>query len=316
MVSIFKMRKENNLYLINNCGHFLLLSKNTNKPITNNLKYNINKFNNKNISRIISEKSLKNEFQQSQEKSNNIENNEKLERCIKQIDFISKMNKENLLHNICLNNKIIFVEGIKAWEKYGVKDNNYSCILFDEMTKFEINENFFSFKEKSNKLLLEKIKNKIRKIGEDKNNIGSAVFCSLFFNKEFDKMISVSVGNILYSILRETSRQKYEIIYISAEQYHDINIPYQLSSFNDDYKYLGINYHNININDVIIIGNNKENILSYINEIISKKDNSYNVEDIQINYFNNYLAKYKIINSQINAINLDNLSMNSTSSSC
>ena len=153
------------------------------------------------------------------------------------------------------------------------------------MAKLEINEIFFSFKESLNKILLDKIKSKIKKIGEDKNNLGSAIFCSLFFNKEFDKMISISVGNILYSILRETSRQKYEIIYISTGQYHDINIPYQLSSFNDDYKYLVISYHNININDVIIIGNNKSNILSYINEINSKKENSYNIEDIQINGF-------------------------------
>ena len=311
------MRKGNNLYLINNCGLFLLLSKNQNKPLINNMKYNITKYSNKNISKIFFEKSLKNEFPKNPETNNNTESNEKPERSLKQIDFFSKMTKENLLHNICLNNKIIFVEGIKAWEKYGVKENNYSCILFDEMTKFEINEKFFTFDEKLNKLLLENIKYKIKKIGEDKN-IGSAVFCSLFFNKEFDKMISISVGNILYSILRETSRQNYEIIYISTGQYHDINIPYQLSSFNDDYKYLGISYHNININDIIIIGNNKQNILSYINEINSKndKDNSNNIEDIQINDFNNYLAKYKIINGQINVLNSDNLSNNSTSSSC
>ena len=54
------MRKENNLYLINNCGLFLLLSKNYNTRIINNMKYNINNFKNKNISKIIFEKTLKN----------------------------------------------------------------------------------------------------------------------------------------------------------------------------------------------------------------------------------------------------------------
>ena len=56
------MRKGNNLYLINNCGLFLLLSKNQNKPLINNMKYNITKYSNKNISKIFFEKSLKNEF--------------------------------------------------------------------------------------------------------------------------------------------------------------------------------------------------------------------------------------------------------------
>lgn len=34
-----------------------------------------------------------------------------------------------------------------------------------------------------------------------------------FYNKEFDKI------NNLYSILRDLSRQKYEIVHISTEQY-------------------------------------------------------------------------------------------------
>ena len=220
------------------------------------------------------------------------------------------MKEENLFYNICLDNKIVFVEGIKAWEKYGALINNYSYILFDELTKINIKDNFFSFKEKSNKILLNILKSKFKIICENKNNIGSAVFCGLFFNRDLDKMISISVGNILYSILRESSRQKYEIIYISTEQYHDINIPYQLSPFNEDYNNINIKFHNISANDVIIVGNKKKNILSFIDEIYSKNDKFYNIES------NNYLATFKINNEQINALNSDNLSIFSTSSSC
>ena len=114
------------------------------------------------------------------------------------------------------------------------------------------------------------VKSRIKKIKEN----GSSMFCALFFNKELNKMISVSVGNILYSILRENKSRKYEIIYISTEQYHEINIPFQISSLNQDYNNLNIQCHNININDIIIISNkNKSNLIFIKNE--EKNSNNF-----------------------------------------
>ena len=309
------MKNKINIYLLNNCGFILLLLKKQEVLSMNKKKYN---FSNNNLGIVkktnsdnISENGIINDKESNFKKIYK----EKSKRYLKQIDFISKMREEHLLYNTCLDNKIIFVEGIKAWEKYGVLINNYSYILYDELTKININDNFFSFKEKSNKILFNIIKSKIKRISEDKNNIGSAVFCGLYFNRDLDKMISISVGNILYSILRESSRQKYEIVYISTEQYHDINIPYQLSAFNEDYNYINIKFHNINANEVIIIGNKKGNILSFIDEINSKNDKLYNIEDNKLIEYNNYLAIFKINNEQINALNSDNLSIFSTSSS-
>ena len=309
------MKNKINIYLLNNCGFILLLLKKQEVLSMNKKKYN---FSNNNLGIVkktnsdnISENGIINDKESNFKKIYK----EKSKRYLKQIDFISKMREEHLLYNTCLDNKIIFVEGIKAWEKYGVLINNYSFILYDELTKININDNFFSFKEKSNKILFNIIKSKIKRISEDKNNIGSAVFCGLYFNRDLDKMISISVGNILYSILRESSRQKYEIVYISTEQYHDINIPYQLSAFNEDYNYINIKFHNINANEVIIIGNKKGNILSFIDEINSKNDKLYNIEDNKLIEYNNYLAIFKINNEQINALNSDNLSIFSTSSS-
>ena len=313
------MKKKNNIYVLSNFGFILLLFKKQKISNMNKMKFkipnsNLNS-NKKNDFGNISE----NEFINNKESNLKKKEKEKPKKYLKQIDFISKMGEENLLYNICLDNKIIFVEGIKAWEKYGALINNYSFILYDELTKININDNFFCFNEKSKKILLDILKSKIKKISQDKNSIGSAVFCGLYFNRDFDKMISISVGNILYSILRESSsRQKYEIIYISTEQYHDINIPYQLSACNEDYNYISIKIHNVNINDVIIIGNNKINILSFIDEINSKNDKLYNIEDTdnKLNGYNYYLAKFKINNELINGLNLDNLSIFSTSSSC
>ena len=229
------------------------------------------------------------------------------ERKIILINYLS--NKYPPLNtNEIIENKLIFVEPIKSWEKYGIKKNAHSLALFHELMNISINNNYFSYNEKTNKFILNMIKSRIKKIKE----IGGSTFCSLFFNKELNKMISVSVGNILYSILRENKSRKYEIIYISTEQYHDINIPYQISSLNNDYNNMIIQFHNININDIIIISNKKEISLEYNNYINLNKDinNKNNDEKLR----NVYLYKYKMINkTKGSEINNDNMSSFSTS---
>jgi hypothetical protein len=210
--------------------------------------------------------------------------------------------------NEIIENKLIFVEPIKSWEKYGIKKNAHSLALFHELMNISINNNYFSYNDKTNKFILNMIKSRIKKIKE----IGGSTFCSLFFNKELNKMISVSVGNILYSILRENKSREYEIIYISTEQDHDINIPYQISSLNNDYNNMIIQYHNININDIIIISNKKEIILEYNNYINLNKDINNKKNDEKLR--NVYLYKYKIINkTKGSEINNDNMSSFSTS---
>ena len=229
------------------------------------------------------------------------------ERKIILINYLS--NKYPPLNtNEIIENKLIFVEPIKSWEKYGIKKNAHSLALFHELMNISINNNYFSYNDKTNKFILNMIKSRIKKIKE----IGGSTFCSLFFNKELNKMIAVSVGNILYSILRENKSRKYEIIYISTEQYHDINIPYQISSLNNDYNNMIIQYHNININDIIIISNKKEIILEYNNYINLNKDINNKKNDEKLK--NVYLYKYKIINkTKGSEINNDNMSSFSTS---
>ena len=229
------------------------------------------------------------------------------ERKIILINYLS--NKYPPLNtNEIIENKLIFVEPIKSWEKYGIKKNAHSLALFHELMNISINNNYFSYNDKTNKFILNMIKSRIKKIKE----IGGSTFCSLFFNKELNKMISVSVGNILYSILRENKSRKHEIIYISTEQYHDINIPYQISSLNNDYNNMIIQYHNININDIIIISNKKEIILEYNNYINLNKDINNKKNDEKLR--NVYLYKYKIINkTKDSEINNDNMSSFSTS---
>ena len=228
----------------------------------------------------------------------------------RKIILINYINNEYppLNTNEIIENKLIFVEPIKSWEKYGIKKNAHSLALFHELMNISINNNYFSYNEKTNKFILNMIKSRIKKIKE----IGGSTFCSLFFNKELNKMIAVSVGNILYSILRENKSRKHEIIYISTEQYHDINIPYQISSLNNDYNNMIIQYHNININDIIIISNKKEIILEYNNYINLNKDINNKKNDEKLR--NVYLYKYKIINkTKDSEINNDNMSSFSTS---
>ena len=247
-------------------------------------------------------------------KTRNIYNEEKIEqkqkmniRKISLIDFIHQIKTENLLYNEIIENKIIFVEPINSWKNYGLKSNAHSISLYKTLMNISIND--FSFTEKTINSLVNRIKNKIKKI----KGTGSSTFCALFFDKELNKMISVSVGNILYSILRENYSRKYEIIYISTEQYHDINIPFQISSLNQDYNNLSFQFHNININDIIIISNNKKMIIDSYEYINNGNQNNCNYFSEMEKNKNVYLAEYKIINERnIELIN-DNLSIFSTS---
>ena len=247
-------------------------------------------------------------------KTRNIYNEEKIEqkqkmniRKISLIDFIHQIKTENLLYNEIIENKIIFVEPINSWKNYGLISNAHSISLYKTLMNISIND--FSFTEKTTNSLVNRIKNKIKKV----KGTGSSTFCALFFDKELNKMISVSVGNILYSILRENYSRKYEIIYISTEQYHDINIPFQISSLNQDYNNLSFQFHNININDIIIISNNKKMIIDSYEYINNGNQNNCNYFSEMEKNKNVYLAEYKIINERnIELIN-DNLSIFSTS---
>lgn len=234
------------------------------------------------------------------------------ERKIMEIKYVNRFNNEHLLTSGILDNKIIFVEPIKSWKKYGLKTNAHSLSLFKELMNisiFNVNTSF-SFNEKINKIIFNTFKSRIKKIKEN----GSSTFCALFFNKELNRMISVSIGNILYSILRETNSRKYEIIYSSKEQYHDINIPYQISPLNEDYNSISLNYHIININDIIIVSNDKKIFLDFNEPINNKNDNNFNYFDINDETRRNvYFYVYKIISENNTLVNNDNNSIFSTS---
>ena len=301
------MKKPNIHYMLNNPGFILFLINTPKSSLINMMKL---------ISKIIKNEEYQKNYNNSpikllenKEFLDSIINKDSENKIIKQMTFLYKEEKENLLHNTCLDDKIIIVEGLKVCEKYGAIKNNYSCHLFDEIMKININDKFFSFQKKANQILVDELKFKFKKICNN-HYIGSAIFCGLFFNKEFNKMISVSVGNILYSILRENSKEKYEIIYISTGQYHDINVPYQLSSFNQDYNYLDIRHHNIKVNDIFIISNNKQTLLNYIDKINSNTEDTYNLDSNC-----NYLAKYKLVKGQISILTNDSISISSTTNS-
>ena len=246
--------------------------------------------------------------------SRNIKSKEKeKERKINQIKYINKISNEHLLINDLITNKIIYVEPIICWKKYGLKTNAHSLVLFNELMNIQINNAYFIYNEKNTKFIFNMIKSKIKKIKE----IGSSTFLSLYFNKELNRMISVSIGNILYSILREDNSRKYEIIYISKEQYHDINIPYQVSKLNQDYNCINVQYHNINVNDIIIVSNSQKAIFSYKEFINIKNEHNVNFFDLlkkNEQRRNVYLSEYKIIEEQNNDFGInDNASNFSTS---
>ena len=65
--------------------------------------------------------------------SRNIKSKEKeKERKINQIKYINKISNEHLLINDLITNKIIYVEPIICWKKYGLKTNAHSLVLLNK----------------------------------------------------------------------------------------------------------------------------------------------------------------------------------------
>ena len=278
--------KSDNYYSCNNIGFTLYLLNTSQKSLTTILsklpKYHIDNSLIKNNSEDDNYLYPKKNRQKSKERF--------LEFIIKSSENKRDNNLNKKYNLTCEENKFILLEGIKTWEKYGVK-NKYSDYLFEEISKITINDVFFGSKEENHNNLLNFLKSKIININNNIKFSGSAIFCGVFLNKELNMMISVSIGNILYSILRENSQKKYEIIYISNGQYHDINVPFQLSPLNQDYNYLNIQYHSINLNDIIIITKKKELIFEILNKINQKNDYNFNIEHYGI-----IAAKISLIN--------------------
>lgn len=292
------MNKAEKCCSFSNIGILLFLI-NTLKPSLLNIldKYQLNSYKLTNNNEII-------------EKNENIQTLETLAEKKKPKNSLkiikSQVNSRNKhTYYLCDNNKIILVKGIKIWEKYGIKNtSNYSKKLFEELTKININNSFFDSEENKSSLI-NMFKRKIKQINLNKDLIGSSTFTSVYFNEALDKMISVSVGNILYSILKENenSHQKYDLVYLSSGQYHDINVPFQLSPLNQDYNYIRIQYHNLNLNDIILLVDNKQTAINELNRLNSnnfnfkinktKKNNNFNV--INEDYINDIIIEYKII---------------------
>lgn len=130
----------------NNSGLILFLLKTPSKSLINMMKFNSDNLNQTAIFKLINyNKMLENEFLDSKKTNDN--KNDSPDGCLKEIFFCPKMGKENLFHNNFISNKIIFVEGIKAWKKYAKVKDNYSSILFDEIMKINIKDNFFPLKK-------------------------------------------------------------------------------------------------------------------------------------------------------------------------
>ena len=265
--------KSENYYSCNNIGFTLYLLDNSQKSLTKMFsrlsKYYPNINQNTPAKNNFEEDNYhypKKRFQKSQERL--------LKFVIKSPKNKNNNNFNKKYYSISKENKLLLLEGIKTWEKFGVK-NKFSDYLFEEINKISINDIFFGSKEENHKNLLNFFKTKIKNINNNIKISGSAIFCGIFLNKELNMMIPVSIGNILYSILRENSHKKYEIIFISNAQYHDINVPFQISPLNQDYNYLNIQYHSINPNDIIIITKNKELIFEILNEINKKNDYNF-----------------------------------------
>ena len=156
------MKKPNIHYMLNNPGFILFLINTPKSSLINMMKLISKNIKNEEYQKNYNNSPIK--LLENKEFLDSIINKDSENKIIKQMTFLYKEEKENLLHNTCLDDKIIIVEGLKVWEKYGAIKNNYSCHLFDEIMKININDKFFSFQKKANQILVDELKFKFKKI--------------------------------------------------------------------------------------------------------------------------------------------------------
>ena len=85
---------------------------------------------------------------------------------------------------------------------------------------------------------------------------GTSTFSLLYIDKLNMRMLCISIGDSLYSIMRfDNESHKYRMEFISKEKYHSFNTPYQVGKYGDSPEFLISSNHNILENDIIILGN-------------------------------------------------------------
>ena len=190
-----------------------------------------------------------------------------IQTSIKEI-LLNPENKNNISSN---DNLIILTKGISYWKELNINSLLYSKKLNETLSQLKIEENEIQNEE----ILKHKVTNIINNLNKNPKIEGTSTYCLVYIDKVKMRMLSISMGDSLYSIMRlDNKSQKYRIEYMSKEKYHSFNTPYQVGKFGDSNEYSITKSYDILENDILIIGNDCfwdnisiNSILDIINEI-------------------------------------------------
>lgn len=144
---------------------------------------------------------------------------------------------------------LVVADGVGGWNNQGVDPALYS----KELCK-NIKESFKNyFCNNKNVSLSSKVaKDMLINSAMLTKSLGSSTCCLLLLDKENKKLYSSYIGDSLYMIIRYIDH-KFQMIYLSPEQVHSFNYPYQIGKNSDNPNEAIINTHDIKDKDVIIV---------------------------------------------------------------
>ena len=182
--------------------------------------------------------------------------------------LLNPENKNNIFSN---DNLLIITKGISYWKELNIITTSYSKKLKEKLSQIKFIENI------NEENLKEKVISIIKNLNKNAKIEGTSTFTLIYIDKVKIRMLSISMGDSLYSIMRfDNKSQKYRMEFISKEKYHSFNTPYQVGKYGDSPEFLISSNHNILENDIIILGNDCfwdnisiNNILKIINDNIN-----------------------------------------------
>ena len=203
-------------------------------------------------------------------KTKKVKNKILIKTSIKEMLLNSENNNNN--NNIFSNDNLqIITKGISYWKELNINSISYSKKLKEKLSQIKFLE--IPNEEK----LKEKVISIIKNLNKNMKIEGTSTFSLLYIDKLNMRMLCISIGDSLYSIMRfDNESHKYRMEFISKEKYHSFNTPYQIGKYGDSPENLISLKHEILENDIIILGNDCfwdnisiENILDIINNEIN-----------------------------------------------
>ena len=213
-----------------------------------------------------------------------------------------------------LNNLVVIADGVGGWNVKGVDPSLFSRQLVNNVvdsflneekelkkTKININNNNNIIESYFNKET--KLKKIIQKAINKTINIKGSSTLSLFsINPLERKGYSVVIGDSLIMIVKLSKKtKKFYLNFISKEQSHGFNIPYQVGYDCDSTEYACIVEHDLEDKDIVIVASDGlwdnlslKLILNLINQVV---DSEFNIVDC------NFLAQLLVKSAQVVSLN-------------